>query len=168
MEEAIVAYREVLKLDPKNAAAYSSLGSLMAMQGRPEEAIAAYTQAVRQDPKNALAYYNLGITLYNQGELQKASNAFKRAQEEYSQQGNLEQTEKTEQLMQQVAQKIEEQKLQQRQASTPKPTDNSTNNLLEKLTQLTAPKEQPANSGAVPVSDEQKQFPPIFPNTNSR
>ncbi|MBD2347060.1 tetratricopeptide repeat protein [Anabaena subtropica] len=159
MEEAIVAYREVLKLDPTNATAYSNLGSLMAMQGQPAEAIAIYTQAVRQDPKNASAYYNLGITLYNQGDLQKASSAFKRAHEEYRQQGNFEQTAKSEQLLQQVAQKIEEQK----QASTPKPTATSTNNLVEQLTQLAAPREKPANSGDVPISSEQ-QFQPVFPN----
>ncbi|BCL34929.1 hypothetical protein NSMS1_13760 [Nostoc sp. MS1] len=163
MDEAIAAYREVLKLDSKNAAAYNNLGSLIAMQGKPDEAIAVYTQAVRQDPRNALAYYNLGVTLYNQGDLKKASNAFKRAQEEYRQQGNTEQMAKSEQLMQQVGQKIAEQELQQRQASAQKPTAN-TNSLIEQLTQLAAPREQPANFGEVPVSNQQPQPQSIFPS----
>ncbi|BAY40029.1 hypothetical protein NIES2111_44110 [Nostoc sp. NIES-2111] len=163
MDEAIASYREVLKLDSKNAAAYNNLGSLIAMQGKPDEAIAVYTQAVRQDPRNALAYYNLGVTLYNQGDLKKANNAFKRAQEEYRQQGNTEQMAKSEQLMQQVAQKIAEQELQQRQAAAQKPTAN-TNSLVEQLTQLAAPREQPANSGEIPVSTQQQQFQPVFPS----
>ena len=160
MEEAIAAYREVLKLDAKNAAAYNNLGSLIARQGKPDEAITFYVQAVRQNPRNALAYYNLGVTLYNQGDLKRASSALKRAQEEYRQQGNLEQVAKTEQLMQQVALKIEEQKLQQTQASAPQPTAS----LIEQLTQLAAQRKQPANSSEIPVSAEIQQFQPIFPS----
>jgi hypothetical protein len=62
--------------------------------------------------------------------------------------------------MQQVALKIEEQKLQQTQASAPQPTAS----LIEQLTQLAAQRKQPANSSELPVSAEIQQFQPIFPS----
>jgi hypothetical protein len=62
-------------------------------------------------------YYNLGVAFYNQGEFKKASSAFKRARKQYRQQGNTEQANKIEQLMQQVAQMQEPKQPQVSQVS---------------------------------------------------
>ena len=61
-----------MKLDPKNAAAYSNMANLLAMHGQASEAISVYRQAIRLNPKSASAYYNLRVTLYNQGEFNKS------------------------------------------------------------------------------------------------
>ncbi|MBD2384124.1 tetratricopeptide repeat protein [Cylindrospermum sp. FACHB-282] len=104
IESAIAAYRQVLKLDPENALAYNNLGSLMVIQGQASGAISLYQQAIRQNPKTASAYYNLGVTLYNQGDLKTASRALNRASKVYREQGNIEQVEKVDQLIQQIDQ----------------------------------------------------------------
>lgn len=102
IQPASATYRQALQLDPKNATAYNNMANLLAIQGQASEAISVYRQAIRLNPKNASAYYNLGVTLYNQGEFNKASGVLKRAHNEYRQQGNIEQAEKIQQLMQQI------------------------------------------------------------------
>ncbi|WP_066380028.1 MULTISPECIES: tetratricopeptide repeat protein [unclassified Anabaena] len=157
MPEAIATYQQVIKLEPQNAEAYSNLASLMVLQGQTTEAIAVYMQAIRQNPKNASAYYNLGVTLYNQGNLKTASAALKRAHKHYREQGNLEQAQKAEQLMQQIDQQIAAKKLHQQQASTanqtPKPTDNVT------VVDTIAPTIE------IPVTVEKQQLEPAFPSS---
>ncbi|MBD2296546.1 tetratricopeptide repeat protein [Anabaena sphaerica FACHB-251] len=121
-EQAISNYRQVLKLDPKNTVAYNNLGSLLVIQGQPSEAIAVYQQAIRQNTKNALAYYNLGVTLYNQGNLKEANQAFKRARQEYGQQGNTEQTSKIDEMTQKISQYLAPKKPEVNQTTTPTPS----------------------------------------------
>lgn len=106
------------------------MANLLAINGQASEAISVYRQAIRLNPKNASAYYNLGVTLYNQGEIKKASGVLKRAHNEYRKQGNIEQAEKIEQLMQQIAQKIGQQQPQANQTAT-------TSNLIETLKRQT-------------------------------
>lgn len=103
-QAAMNAYRQVVQINPNSAAAYNSLGNLMIMQGQTADAIATYQESVRRIPKNPEAYYSLGTTWYNQGEIKKANIAFQRAQKQYREQGNYQQAEKIEQLIQQIAQ----------------------------------------------------------------
>ncbi|MDM9385062.1 tetratricopeptide repeat protein [Chlorogloeopsis sp. ULAP01] len=138
MEEAIAAYRQAIKLNPKNALAYNNMGSLLVLQGQTSDAVATYQEAIRSLPKNAEAYYNLGVTWYNQGEFKKANGAFKRARHQYREQGNTEQVNKVEQLIQKIAQ-MQGQK--QPQVSQ------------------TSPAQAPAHSSNVPVLFNPQQTP---------
>ncbi|MCM0591413.1 MAG: tetratricopeptide repeat protein [Gloeotrichia echinulata IR180] len=144
IKQAIATYRQVLTRDPNNAIAYTNLGSLMVIEYQPDEAISVYQQAIRQNPKNALAYYNLGVTLYNQGEIKKANVALKRARQEYHEQGNVRQTEKTEQLISQVVQQIA---AQQQKTSPPSQIPTPTTNVvLQPQPQQSNQMELPANT----------------------
>jgi tetratricopeptide (TPR) repeat protein len=93
-----------VQINPNSAAAYNSLGHLMIMQGQTADAIATYQESVRRIPKNPEAYYSLGTTWYNQGDFKKANIAFQRAQKQYREQGNYQQADKLEQVLQQIAQ----------------------------------------------------------------
>ncbi|AFY53375.1 Flp pilus assembly protein TadD [Rivularia sp. PCC 7116] len=100
--KAIIAYREVLQLSPNNAAAYNNLGNLLVARGQTPEAIETYIQAIRKVPNNPSAYYKLGVAFYKQGEYKKAQQVLRRAHKQYRKQGNVEQTEVIEELMQEI------------------------------------------------------------------
>lgn len=154
IKQAIANYRQVIERDPNNTMAYTNLGSLMVIDGEPLEAISVYRQAIRQNPKNALAYYNLGVTLYNQGDIKTANLALNRARQEYYQQGNYQQTEKTDQLIAQVVQQIA---AQQQIASSPSQTPTPAKVVLEPQppvpNQIKLPAPKVITPGNVPISE---------------
>jgi tetratricopeptide (TPR) repeat protein len=76
----------------------------MAKSGLTTEAVATYTQSIRRNSINPDAYYNIGMAWLNQGEYKKANTAFKRAQQQYRQQGNIQLAEQIEALIIQTAQ----------------------------------------------------------------
>jgi tetratricopeptide (TPR) repeat protein len=78
-EEAILKYKDVLKLDPNSVLADYNLGNALYNQGKLDEAIASYQTALRLDPNYAMAYNNLGVTLYDQGKLEDAIAAYQKA-----------------------------------------------------------------------------------------
>lgn len=61
-QEALLAYRQALKLQP-DADNYNNLGNILRKLGKREEAIAAHREALKIDPKSYLAYYYLGDML---------------------------------------------------------------------------------------------------------
>jgi tetratricopeptide (TPR) repeat protein len=75
-KEAEAEAREVIRLKPDDANAYSSLGLALADQGRYEEAEAAYREAIRLNPKSCGEHYNLGLLL-------SAQNRWAEAEKEY-------------------------------------------------------------------------------------
>jgi tetratricopeptide (TPR) repeat protein len=78
-EEAEAIWRQVLRLDPSNGAAYENLGNALTNQGRYSEAVAAYRQSLRLDDRYASTYYNLGIALQGQGLDAEAEAAYRQA-----------------------------------------------------------------------------------------
>ena len=78
----------------------------------------------------------------------------KRAHNEYREQGNIEQVQKIEQLMQQIAQKSGQQQPQASQTATPSQSSDSTVQTPEPQTQNQP--ETLANPGDMPVSVEPK------------
>ncbi|MEC4815054.1 MAG: tetratricopeptide repeat protein [Scytonema sp. PMC 1069.18] len=129
-QEAIATYRKALELNPQNAQAYNNMASLMALRGQTSEAIAIYQEAIRKVPNHPTTYYNLGVAWYNQGDYKKAEIALKRAQDEYRQQGNIEQADKTVELMQQIAQLAAYKKTQVGQNPNPAPTPTPTSHVV--------------------------------------
>ncbi|MEQ1635578.1 MAG: tetratricopeptide repeat protein [Methylococcales bacterium] len=59
-EEAIVAFREALKLDPQFADAWNALGETLRDRADMDEAIRCYKQALVVQPTHGRAKYNLG------------------------------------------------------------------------------------------------------------
>lgn len=65
--EAIVHYREALRINPSFVAAHDNIGSALFKQGKVDEAVAHYHEALRVNPGYANAHYNLGNALFKQG-----------------------------------------------------------------------------------------------------
>ncbi len=71
-DAAIASFTEAMRIDPKDANAYSSRGIAYEGKGDMDKALADYSEAIRIDPKSALAFYNRGIAYARKGDLDKA------------------------------------------------------------------------------------------------
>lgn len=64
-EEAIAAFREATRLDPKLDRAWYGMGLAHAALGRHQEAVAALEQAARLEPRNPHIWYALGMAQHH-------------------------------------------------------------------------------------------------------
>lgn len=78
-KEALDAYRRVLELDPKHAAACINLGTIFYNQQNYGEAERNYRRAVQIDPRYALGFFDLGNVLDETGRLNEAVEAYRGA-----------------------------------------------------------------------------------------
>src|SRR5919198_1996180 len=78
-EDAIDAYRRVVAIDPKYAAAWNNLGLLLHRMGRYIEARAAYLDALAQDAGLCEAAYNLGSLNEDEGNVEEAIQQYRHA-----------------------------------------------------------------------------------------
>lgn len=78
---AEAAFREVLRLDPNSAAAYTNLGVVYMRTGRFDAAIASLQEAARLAPRVAGIHLNLGLAHLRQGEYREAIPPFQKALE---------------------------------------------------------------------------------------
>lgn len=69
-EQAVAAYNEALKLDPKEVRAYEGLGLTYAAEKKFEDAAKAFEQAVKIKPDRAEVHYNLGLLYHRLGRLE--------------------------------------------------------------------------------------------------
>ncbi len=72
-------YREILRLQPNNAAVHNNLGKAFQDQGMPGEAITCYRRAMAIKPDYVKAHHNLGNVLQHVGRLDEAVTLFQRA-----------------------------------------------------------------------------------------
>jgi tetratricopeptide (TPR) repeat protein len=77
--EALAAYDEALRLDPKDAFAYSNKGYVLDELKQYEEGLAACEQAIRLNPKDAAAYTNKGWALDEFRRYEEALAAYEQA-----------------------------------------------------------------------------------------
>jgi tetratricopeptide (TPR) repeat protein len=77
-DEAVACYREVTRLEPTNARAYTDLGHALRSHD-PVEAKAAFRKAITLDPTAALAHGALGTILADQDDIDGAVAAFRQA-----------------------------------------------------------------------------------------
>lgn len=76
-EEAIVVYREAIRLNPDFSKAYHNLGMALDKQDKLDEAIAAYREAIRLDPTIASPHNYLAKALGKQGKRAEARKHYK-------------------------------------------------------------------------------------------
>jgi tetratricopeptide (TPR) repeat protein len=79
LNEAIEAFDETIKLDPKNVTAWNNKGKAFNRLNRNDEAIKAYDEAIRLNPKDAYVWNNKGSALDFLGRTAEADAAFARA-----------------------------------------------------------------------------------------
>jgi tetratricopeptide (TPR) repeat protein len=72
LPEAATVWRSVTQRDPRNAAAWASLGVVLAKLQQYAEADAAYRKAIALDPKLPAVQLNLGLAEFKQGKLEAA------------------------------------------------------------------------------------------------
>ena len=77
--EAERMYRDVLAVEPRNAAALHLLGALMHQTGKSDEAISLMRQAIAIEPRNPDYHYNLGSVLNAAGHRTEAIASLSKA-----------------------------------------------------------------------------------------
>ena len=60
LEDAAIAFREAVALNPTEAITYNNLGAVLKTLGRPAEAVEVLKKSIELDPKAAMTYSNLG------------------------------------------------------------------------------------------------------------
>lgn len=80
-EEAIKAYYELLKIDPKNSQVHSNLGGLFIQEGDFETALKHYNKSIEFNPKNYFAYVNRANYYFRINEFENAISDAKQALE---------------------------------------------------------------------------------------
>jgi tetratricopeptide (TPR) repeat protein len=79
LDEAIVHYREALKINPNYLDAYNNLGNDLCKTGRVDEAITQYKKALQIKPSVAAVRYDLGIALRQKGRVDEAITQYQEA-----------------------------------------------------------------------------------------
>lgn len=81
-DDAILAFDEAIRLDPKNAKAWIDKGNCSLIgQDKYADAIEAYDETIRLDPKLAYPWYEKGRILEALGRTAEATAAFIKANE---------------------------------------------------------------------------------------
>ncbi len=81
MRHACSAYRKAIRLQPRNAELYNSLGVALVQRGRRKEAESAFLKASQLDPDDFMAFYNLCGIQHALGQLEDAETSCSRALE---------------------------------------------------------------------------------------
>ena len=76
LDEAIRAYREALRLDPRHVEAHVNLGRLLHERGAVAEAARHYRKAASLRPADATAAYDLGVALQDLGRFEEAAEVY--------------------------------------------------------------------------------------------
>lgn len=79
LDDAVVAYRKALALEPKHVEARNGLGTVFALQGRYAEAHAEFEAALAHAPGEAAVLNNIGYTLLLENRRQEALAPLARA-----------------------------------------------------------------------------------------
>ncbi len=79
VDDAILHYREALRIRPSYADAHYNLGVALGRKGRIDEAASHYGRVLQLRPRDANAHNNLGFLLYGQGRLDEAIAHYREA-----------------------------------------------------------------------------------------
>jgi len=78
-DEAIVQYREALRLNPAYTDVFCNLGLALYQLGQTGEAIARFREALQLNPASTDAHCNLGLALFQQGQTEDAIAQYREA-----------------------------------------------------------------------------------------
>ena len=78
-DQAIIALKKVISMEPNYADAYSNISVALQEQGKLDEAIAACKKALLLNPNKAGAYYNIANVLKDQNKLDEAIENYKKS-----------------------------------------------------------------------------------------
>ena len=79
-DAALDAYKQVLTINPNEAAIYNQMGNIYGAEKKMPEATEALTKAAQLDPAMASkAYFNMGANMVNSGQPGQAAEFFKKA-----------------------------------------------------------------------------------------
>ena len=78
-DRALADFDQAIKLDPKDALAYSNRGFAWRTKGDMARAAADYEQAIKLDAGNASAFYNRGNAYYEKRDFDRAIADFDQA-----------------------------------------------------------------------------------------
>ncbi len=79
-DAALEAYKQVLTINPNEAAIYNQMGNIYGAEKKNPEAMEALNKAAQLDPAMASkAYYNMGANMVNGGQPGQAAEYFKKA-----------------------------------------------------------------------------------------
>lgn len=78
-DKAPDAYKQAIRLDPKNADAHVNLGRLYQLKGNLKHAKRHYELALTARPGHQLAFYNLGTVFDELDEIDKAADLYEKA-----------------------------------------------------------------------------------------
>ena len=78
LDREIAQQLEILKADPRSAAAHNELGSLLTLKGFPRDAEVEFIRAVDGDPEFHPAWYNLALIRESGGDMAGAMSALRK------------------------------------------------------------------------------------------
>ena len=81
LSEAEAIFRQILAVDPDNAAALQLLGCIAHETGRHDQAFAFFSQAIQGNPADPFLHFNLGVSLEEQGKAHEAMVCYRKALE---------------------------------------------------------------------------------------
>ena len=79
IEQAIVHFREALRINPAYLEAHYNFGNALLQRGQTEEAIARFREALRINPAYSEAHNSLGVALLQKGQTEEAIAHFREA-----------------------------------------------------------------------------------------
>ena len=79
LEDAILAYKNAISLNPNSAQLWSNLGVSLNDLGKFNDASEAHKKSISLNPNDADSYYNFGICLNDQGKFDEAIGVYKKA-----------------------------------------------------------------------------------------
>jgi len=78
-DEAIIKYRESLRIDPDYPDAHTNLGSCLAMMGKTEEGLEHLHRAIELEPNLAFNHFNIGNVHLRAGQIDAAIASFEKS-----------------------------------------------------------------------------------------
>jgi tetratricopeptide (TPR) repeat protein len=79
LAEALLQYREALRINPRSFEAHGNLGNLLDEMGKTDEALMQYQEALKLNPKAPLAHENLGTLLVKLGRFDEGMSQYEQA-----------------------------------------------------------------------------------------
>jgi len=77
MDEAAVAFRKAVEVDPTDAEAWSSLGVVLVRAGDETRGVEAFRRALRAAPRHPEAHRNLAVVFDRQGRVAEAARHYR-------------------------------------------------------------------------------------------